>query len=157
MKVDTEFNRLVFPPEIYSTPQRPDIVIWSASIKVVLLLELTCPAEESFDKAHLRKEIRYSDLCHEINNSTGWRAQHHPFEVGARGFVARSTRSLLSRLGFSSCLKSLTVKNLSSVVARASYTIFLARFSKEWDRKRALLTPRSKRDNDVSGDGKSSR
>ena len=95
MKVDTEFNRLVFPPEIYSTPQRPDIVIWSASIKVVLLLELTCPAEENFDKAHLRKEIRYSDLCHEINNSTGWRAQHHPFEVGARGFVARSTRSLL--------------------------------------------------------------
>ena len=157
MKVDTEFNRLVFPPEIYSTPQRPDIVIWSASIKVVLLLELTCPAEENFDKAHLRKEIRYSDLCREINKSTGWRAHHHPFEVGARGFVARSTRSLLSRLGFSSCLKSSTVKNLSSIVARASYTIFLARFSKEWDRKRALLTPRSKRDNDVSGGGKSSR
>ena len=35
-----------FPPVIYSTSERPDIVIWSASARLVILLELTVPAEE---------------------------------------------------------------------------------------------------------------
>ena len=39
---------LIFPPEIASTTQRPDIVIYSKSKKIVVLIELTCPLEDVF-------------------------------------------------------------------------------------------------------------
>ena len=34
-------EKIVYPPEIYSTLQRPDIVIWSKQTKRVLNVELT--------------------------------------------------------------------------------------------------------------------
>ena len=46
--VDLPGVNFVFPPEIFNTNERPDIVIWSAKLKKVLLIELTCPAEEGF-------------------------------------------------------------------------------------------------------------
>ena len=41
----TDLN-IVLPPEIVATSQRPDIVIWSTALKKVIMIELTCPAEE---------------------------------------------------------------------------------------------------------------
>ena len=49
--VDFDGKKTVFPPEIYSTPERPDVVIWSGSRKSVILIELTCPSEEGFVQA----------------------------------------------------------------------------------------------------------
>ena len=37
----------IFPPEIAATRQRPDVVIFSQSLRVVILLELTVPLEET--------------------------------------------------------------------------------------------------------------
>ena len=54
--VDIEHDQIVFPPEILSTNQRPDIIIWSMQIKKVILIELTCPAEEGMVNAQLYKE-----------------------------------------------------------------------------------------------------
>ena len=46
IQVDYDRKPTPFPPEIHSTSQRPDIVIWSVSHKRVILIELTCPAED---------------------------------------------------------------------------------------------------------------
>lgn len=40
--VDYDSARIVFPPEICATSERPDIIIWSVTLKKVI----TCPAEE---------------------------------------------------------------------------------------------------------------
>ena len=55
-------SRLVFPQEIVITTLRPDIVIWSAVTKQVVLLELTVPWEEGIQEAYERKRNKYQEL-----------------------------------------------------------------------------------------------
>ena len=55
-----------------------------------------------------------------------------PIEVGARGFVARSVSRLLRELGFSSREVTTLCRSLATVVARCSFTIYLASSSAEW-------------------------
>ena len=62
-------------------------------------------------------------------------------EVGARGFVAHSTRRWLFRLGLGNQKISRLCKGLSEVVARFSYSIYLARSDVSWDRTKLLLSP----------------
>ena len=57
-----EEDNLVFPSEIAITVQRPDIVIYTSSIKYVIIIELTIPLEDCFSKACKRKARRYSNL-----------------------------------------------------------------------------------------------
>lgn len=135
---DFESNKLVFPPEILSTNLRPDIVIWSISRKRVVLLELTCPAEEGFANATTRKLIRYDELM-ELIRRAGWEPFHYPFEVGARGFVARSTFRCISAVGLKPTTKRQLIKALGTICARCSYTIYLSRDNRAWDRTRELL------------------
>ena len=130
--VDYNFNKLTFPPEIYTTNQRPDIIISSHSSKRVLIVELTVPADENIVAAHTRKKARYTELAQNINDSTEWTATIHPIEVGARGFVARSMNSFLRKIGFSHHLASTTCKNISLVTARCSHHIWLSREKKDW-------------------------
>ena len=77
----------VFPPEIYSFSERPDILIWSPKLKIVILLELTCPAEEGIQAAQLRKQSRYMPLMQNISQSTHWKPLLLTFKVGIRGFL----------------------------------------------------------------------
>src|ERR1700758_1942651 len=86
--VDYKHKPVVFPPVIFSTNQRPDIVIWSESSRRVLLLELTCPAEEGIQAARDRKEAKYAPLVESINATNCWTADLLTLEVGARGLVA---------------------------------------------------------------------
>ncbi len=44
--IDYDTAPILFPPEIIASNKRPDIIIWSVSIKCVILFELTCGAEE---------------------------------------------------------------------------------------------------------------
>ena len=59
---DLPGTNYVFPPEVYSTPERPDILIWSPKLRTILMLELTCPAEEGIQAAKLRKQRKYMPL-----------------------------------------------------------------------------------------------
>ena len=68
MLVDFKHDPIVFPPMICSTSERPDIVIWSPLCRTVILLELTCPAEEGIAAAQRRKEARYQELLEQINS-----------------------------------------------------------------------------------------
>ena len=127
MIVDYDHNRIVFPPEIYATPLRPDIVIWSVAAKKVILLEQTCPCEEGIADAQTRKLNRYQPLADDIKANTPWDVSIMAYEVGARGFVARSTFRCLCKLGLSGQERSKLCKQLGNISARCSYAIYLAR------------------------------
>ena len=58
--------------------------------RTVILLELTCCAEEGVSAAQTRKEARYEELLEEIRGKT-WTARLLTVEVGACGLVGRST------------------------------------------------------------------
>ena len=83
---------LIFPPEIASTTQRPDIVIYSKSKKIVVLIELTCPLKDHISTAHELKTDSYLELLSNCR-CNGWTAFLFPVEVGSRGFVAYSLTS----------------------------------------------------------------
>ena len=90
----------VFPIDIAVTRQRPDIVIFSQSLRVDILIELTVPLEDRIAAASTRKTDRYSALLATCENN-GWHATHFPVEVGSRGWVAHSLLTCLQKLGFS--------------------------------------------------------
>ncbi len=62
-KMEVDLGRqLQFPQEICSTTLRPDVVLWSAAVKSVVLIELTVPWEEGLEAAYERKKVKYADL-----------------------------------------------------------------------------------------------
>jgi len=132
--VDVGRNKLLFPPEIYSTSQRPDIVIWSKKLHKVVLVELTVPAEEGIEAAQARKEARYLDLCNDINSdkSNPWKASLMTIEVGARGFVAHTTRSFLKKMGLPGRKTKSACKDISLIAARCSHAIYLSKDNEAW-------------------------
>ena len=87
--MDFDSIQLFFPPEITNTHERPDIVLWSISTRSVILIELTCPAEENFNDAKERKLAKYAALCEQIRTND-WKVVLRTVEAGARGFVAKS-------------------------------------------------------------------
>ena len=137
--VDLPGSNYVFPPEIYSTAERPDILIWSAQLQEIFLVELTCPAEEGIQAAQVRKEGRYLSLLDNISRDTTWKPKLLTVEVGVRGFVANTSRQAFLKLGLQSQKVSALCKKLSSTAAKCSYTIYLAANSKAWDHDRPLL------------------
>jgi len=140
--VDLGRKKLVFPPEVYATAQRPDLVLWSKKLHKVILVELTVPAEEGIEAAQLRKEARYLPLCDAINADkvNPWKASLFTVEAGARGFVAHTMRSFLRKLGLPGAKASSACKDISLIAMRCSYCIYLSRDTEAWDRSRDLLS-----------------
>lgn len=136
--VDFKSAQIVFPPEIYSTSERPDIIVWSPARRQVLLVELTCPAEENMELANIRKATKYADLATECRLN-GWTVHLMPVEVGARGFVGKSTSRCLTRFGLAGPNWRRAIQQLSSISARCSHAIYMANSSPEWDESRQLL------------------
>jgi hypothetical protein len=134
MLVDYDHRQYVFPPTICATSERPDVVIWSHRCRVVLLLELTVPAEEGVEAAQLRKEAKYARLLEDITASHFWKPKLLTLEVGARGLVATRTFRTFKSLGFATAEAKKLCKGLSEVAARCSYAIYLAHKSKTWIR-----------------------
>jgi hypothetical protein len=121
-----------FPPSIIASPLRPDIVIWSKMARVVVLIELTCCAEEGVREAQLRKQTKYIPLVNEINATKLWKASLHTLEICARGLVATSSHKIFVTLGFTSSQARSLCKTLSRVVARCSYAIYTAHSNLSW-------------------------
>jgi len=136
--IDYTHRTIVFPPSIYATNQRPDGVIWSKMSRSVILLELTCCAEEGLKAAQLRKEVRYQELIENVRAS-GWRAELLTIEVGARGLIGNRCFRAFVKLGLSSSVSSSLCKTLSIVVARCSYAIYLAHSSLTWSHNTDLV------------------
>ena len=141
--VDLPDTNYVFPPEIYSTNERPDICIWSEKLKRLFLIELTCPAEEGIEAAKVRKHSRYLPLIENISVTSSWKVTLMTLEVGVRGFVARSTHDVFFKLGLPRQQVSALCNELSATSAKCSYAIYLAANSKIWDQNRPLLASES--------------
>ena len=73
--------QFVFPPHIVETAKRPDIIIYSDLIKIVVLIELTVPIEQSLADANLRKKCKYSELVAESEKRL-WTTYYFPVEIG---------------------------------------------------------------------------
>ena len=123
IQIDYTKRPVPFPVHICVTNQRPDIVLYSDSLRMVILIELTCPAEENITDANLRKEIKYTPLKKQITDNN-WACHLWPIEVGARGFVAGSVSRCLRRLGFSNSGNKALMRRMSRSASRCSFYIY---------------------------------
>ena len=124
--------KLVFPTEIFSTSERPDIVIYSIRSKTVILIENTSGCEENQSENHDLKTKKYSDLVDAIR-ANGWVCHIFAIEVGARGFNSTHVPFCLKSLGFlPKSVKSLLGK-MSQAALKGSYQIWLARNDRAWN------------------------
>ena len=128
----------MFPPIICSTKLRADVVVWSSGSQSVILLELTCCAEEGIQGAQVRKEERYCDLMQQISEEK-WTPALLTLEVGARGLVGSKTFHAFHKIGFSSRQAKNLCKSLTEIVARCSYAIYLAHASNAWPHNNDLV------------------
>ena len=119
-------RQLRFPDHIVATTLRPDMVLLSASLKHVLLLELTVPWEDRMEEANERKRSKYQELV-ELCRSTGWRANCEPIEVGCRGFAGRSLCKAYTQLGITGAVKRRVIRAAMEAAEKASRWLWLRR------------------------------
>ncbi len=127
-------QQLIFPPEIAATTLRPDLVLWSPSLKSVYITELTVPWENSTEEAYERKKLRYTELAADAQQR-GWKAKVYPVEVGCRGFVASSTIRLQKDLGIHGQALRQTIRSVSEAAERSSQWIWIKRKDHCWAQK----------------------
>ena len=104
--VDFYHKPYLFPPHIFPTKERPDILLYSNALRVVIFGELTCPAEEGVQEARLRKQSRYVDLAESIRGlkhpwtvtSSHWRWAHEDSLLGLPTLSYGRSASLFCRL-----------------------------------------------------------
>lgn len=129
---DYDGSSYVFPPHIATTALRPDIVIYSDSIKTVVVLELTVPAEENVQRRHQQKRHKYESLLMDACQLNGWKTHLFPVEVGSKGYVAFSMDKALKNLGLTNKQMKTVRRVVSNIALRCSYTIYLSRKNKVW-------------------------
>lgn len=71
------------------TNLQPDIILWSRTMKQVVLLKLTVPWEEWIEEAHVCKPVKHHSLILE-GQQRGCTAWNLAVEVGCRGFSRQS-------------------------------------------------------------------
>ena len=131
IQIDYTKNPVPFPVHICVTDQRPDIVLYSDGLQTVILVELTCPAEENVADARLRKSVKYTPLKQQIVDN-GWKCHLWTIEVGARGLVSGSVRRCLQRLGFKNTVTRSLIRNVSVCVSRCSFAIYKSYKVQKW-------------------------
>ena len=113
-------QQLIFPPEIAAATLRPDMVLWSPSLKSVNIIKLTAPWENSTEKAYERKKRRLTELAAHAQ-LRGWDPKIYPVEVGCRGFGASATISLLKDLGIHGQALRQTIRSVSEAAERVAH------------------------------------
>lgn len=107
----------------------PDLVVWSDSLRVVIMLELTVPSERGVRAAYERKEHRYGKPGGLKEACAGYTVHLLPVEVGVLGFVAESMKRALRLLGVWSNELSTA---LSDMALTCTYVIYVSRKQKSW-------------------------
>ena len=128
------------PSFLTVTTLHPDIVLYSCSIKAVIIIELTCPCEDNMPYWHDKKRENYHSLCTSIK-ANGWRVFFFAVEMGARDYAAEYLLSCLHCLGFPSKLCHSTIKNMSTTCLKCSFDIWMARNCSSWKLKGPCKSP----------------
>ena len=140
MEVDLD-QQLRFPEGICLSIQKPYIVIYSLKLRKVILIELTCPAEENIEERHSEKISCYEGLLKDCINA-GWKVHLFVIEVCACVYGACSLRCF-SRLGFIQRTVRDIIKKASDTALRCSFWIWLKRMDHYWSnterRKESLV------------------
>ena len=95
------------------------------------MIELTCPSEENFQKQHLAKLARYTDLEADCE-AAGWKVHLFAVEVGARGNTAQSLTSCLRALGLKNRPLRKCLEEAGNEALRASFHVWVWRDSEKW-------------------------
>ena len=111
----------LFPGHIAVTGKKPDLVLWSAPLKLIIIFELTVPSERNVYPANRRKRDKYGEA--------GYTVELLRVEVGALGYVADSMCYALKKLGVWSPVAS---TQMSEIALRCSYAIFIQRGTLAW-------------------------
>ena len=77
--------------------KRPDTVLVSPSRDAIILMELTVPWEDRLQYSNALKVEKYADLSMDLAEK-GYRKDHFPIKVGARGVVGGSTYAFLTKM-----------------------------------------------------------
>ena len=133
-------RQLKFPAHIASTSLRPDIVIFSSSKRIVIIIELTCPSEENISYWNAEKTSKYRFLV-SLCKKAGWDVKFFAVEVGARGYAGVSLKTCLSSLGIIGPKLKCALSDASVAASKASFWIWLKREELSWD----LSTGRSQK------------
>ena len=124
-------GQLIFPVEIFATSERPDIVLYSVSKKIIILIENTSGCEERHTDNHSKKVGSYDNLVDAIRG-VGWKCHFFAIEVGARGFNSRHVPHCLKSLGFPPKSVKEMLQKLSRTALQTSYQIWLAHNDVGW-------------------------
>ena len=119
-----------FPAHIAFAQLRPDITVFSNSLRKVILIELTCPCEENMESWHSTKINKFSALK-TIIKSKGWWVELFAVEFGATGYCSKSVSCCFKKLVFNNKVIRSTIKKLSKSSMVCSFCIWLARNDKE--------------------------
>jgi hypothetical protein len=128
---DYDASPVLFPPSIYATDLRPDMVVWSEATRTLIIVELTVPSEDNIADAAFRKQNKYEELVLACRNAQ-WDVYFQTVEVGCRGFVAFSFRKCLKLLGISNPIIKQAISRASKTALRCSYLLYLARNNPNW-------------------------
>ena len=85
---DLDNNRTIPPETPLDTNQRPDIVIFSVSKKLLIWRENTIFLERNIVAAKLRKETRYA-ILKTVLRLKAWTVQDFTIEIEALSFIAK--------------------------------------------------------------------
>ena len=102
------------------------IVMWSDTLRSVILAKLTVSWEANIEWAHERKATKYHDLKNQIEDD-GWKCHVYPVEVGCRGFVGQSTVKFLNAIGVAPRIRQATIRKLQEIAETASVWIWNSR------------------------------
>ena len=125
-------NNYSFPAHIALTQLRPDVVLFSNSLKQVILIELTSPCEENMNTWHINKLNKYNSLVKTIEMNK-WHVNLFAIEVGARGYVSTSVSSCFKRLGLPKNESKNVINTLGRIAMECSFYIWLCRNTRVWN------------------------
>ena len=121
-----------FPINEVPCTERPDIVIYSVTKRIVIWGELTVPREERILASAIKKKKKYTDLKIALTVKE-WTVYDLMWEVGALGFIGHSVRSFLQKLGFPKGHLNSCISRIGSAARRSSHHIWHARHSPTWN------------------------
>ena len=127
MTVDLPTREYRPPHHLCPTDLKPDLVIWNDAKHSAFLIEPTCPFEENFVDAAIRKKARYHNLANTAK-SDGVQCTIWPVQVGSRGMVDRDSFSAL--VMFLNSPRSSVADlycSMSGLALQESYTVWCSR------------------------------
>lgn len=128
---DKRNKSYTFPQNLFQTKLRPDILVFSRILKLVVLVELSVPFENFIPKQHLKKTEKYSSLVEGLKRN-GFQVYFYALEVSIRGIPTLLVKTFLCDIGLNNEQVSSYVNRICKKAIQASYCVWVHRKSK-WD------------------------